>query len=133
LFGSSQQRRSAFRDGGNDEYLRILDTVRKYAIHNSGIAMVCKKAASKSADLTTSNNASKLDNIALIYNDATLRRELLVLEIPHNEELQFSAIGLMSSASYTSKKTHFLLFINSELSVLYVRRSLSSEYDKKTV
>ena len=95
--------------------------------------MVCKKAASKSADLTTSNNASKLDNIALIYNDATLRRELLVLEIPHNEELQFSAIGLMSSASYTSKKTHFLLFINSELSVLYVRRSLSSEYDKKTV
>jgi len=113
LFASVPQRRSAFREGGNDEYLRILDVVRKYAIHNSGIAMSIKKVASKSTDLSTTTNASVSDNIAVIYNEASLRKELLAFDIPMHDEWQFSAKGLCSSSSYVSKKTKFLLFINS--------------------
>ena len=114
LFANTPSRRSAFRDGGSDEYVRILDVMRKYAIHNAGIAISLKKQAAKSTDLSTTANASALDNIAVIYNDANLRRELLPLDIQHNEEWDFSARGHCSSPSYVSKKSKFLLFINSK-------------------
>lgn len=42
LFYNNESRRRAFKNP-NDEYLKILDVMNKYAIHNSGIAISCRK------------------------------------------------------------------------------------------
>jgi DNA mismatch repair protein MLH1 len=40
-------RRKAIRST-SEEYNRLLDVVGKYAIHNAGVSMVCKKVGSSS-------------------------------------------------------------------------------------
>jgi len=42
LFYNVPSRRKAIRSG-SDEYNKIVDVIAKYAIHNAGVAMVCKK------------------------------------------------------------------------------------------
>lgn len=46
LFYNTPTRRKALKSS-SDEYSRILDVVSKYAIHNAGIAMSCKKVGNR--------------------------------------------------------------------------------------
>jgi DNA mismatch repair protein MLH1 len=120
-------RRKAIRSA-SEEYNRLLDVISKYAIHNSGVAMVCKKVRSllsstsgrgqvaqfggKNPELSTTVDASTKDNIGSIYGES-VKRELISLDVPHNEDYGFSAQGWVTGANYSGKKGTFLFFINS--------------------
>lgn len=127
LFYNTPTRRKALRSA-SDEYSRILDVVSKYAIHNAGIAMSCKKVSSvpfgqtscfliamlqhssTAFDLQTMTSSSTLDVIGQVYS-ASIRRELNEIEFD-NEEFHFKCKGYVSSANYSAKRGTFIFFIN---------------------
>jgi DNA mismatch repair protein MLH1 len=70
----------------------------------------------KNPDLSTSIDASTKDNIGVIYGDS-IKRELVSLDLPFNDDYGFSASGWVTGANYQGKKGNFLFFINSKSSV----------------
>jgi DNA mismatch repair ATPase MutL len=70
LFYNTPTRRKALKSS-SDEYSRILDVVSKYAIHNAGIAMSCKKVSNYNQ---INRTKSSYANTWLLY-----RRDLLRL------------------------------------------------------
>lgn len=88
MFANVPMRRKSFKSP-QDEYSRILDAVSKYAIHNAGVAITCKKYASNSLDLNTRENATVPDNIGHVYGDGT-RRDLVHTSMARNEQVQLS-------------------------------------------
>lgn len=90
LFLNVPMRRKSLRSG-SDEYNRLLDVVSKYAIHNAGVAISCKKYASTSPDLNTMANATVPDNIAHVYGES-VRRDLTQVDVPQDEEVLYIQI-----------------------------------------
>ncbi|KAH3764572.1 DNA mismatch repair protein Mlh1 [Pelomyxa schiedti] len=97
----------------SEEYQRIVEVVTRYALHNSGIAFSCKKFGENSAEVNTMRGSTILDNIRVLFGNATAR-ELLPFKC-NDENLGFSATGYVSQANYSLKKTTFVLFINNRL------------------
>jgi DNA mismatch repair protein MLH1 len=114
LFYNTPTRLKSLKSSG-DEYSRLLQVVLTYSIHNSGIALSCKKAntaASSSADISTVVGASVLDNIGVHFGEV-VRRELVLVEV-EDARLGVKAKGYFSGANYGAKKSTFMFFINSE-------------------
>ncbi|RIA81792.1 DNA mismatch repair protein Mlh1 [Glomus cerebriforme] len=108
LFYNVPTRRKALRNP-SDEYNRILDVVNRYAIHNSGVSITCKKQGSNQSEVNTLSTAPILDNIRQIYGSTA--SELLELSKSFRK-LEFEVHGYISNANYNLKKMIFLLFIN---------------------
>ncbi|KAF8548260.1 DNA mismatch repair protein MutL [Imleria badia] len=141
MFYSTPTRLSALRSP-SEEYARILDVVTKYAVHNSKVAFLCKKAGSVTPELSTS--PTSIDQaIRLLYGHA-IGKELLHIEVSSsstdgtsrpigsgnvdNSE-KWSAEAYCTSPNYQAKKTVFLLFINHRLvESSSVKRAIESVY-----
>ncbi|KAG0308102.1 DNA mismatch repair protein [Dissophora globulifera] len=109
LFYNVPTRRKALKNA-SEEYNRILDVVNRYAIHNEGVSVTCKKVGSNTPDVHTTTTATVLDNIRQIYGSA-VANELLSLE-KNFPPYQLKVKGWISNANYSVKKFAFLLFIN---------------------
>jgi DNA mismatch repair protein MLH1 len=112
----------------NDEYNRILDVVSRYAVHSAGIGFSCKKVPNPviatnlqhgdiSAGVTTQAKASVQDNIRTIYG-SSIANELIPLTVQKDPLFAFQVSGYITNSNYHTKKTTFLLFINSSLPAL---------------
>lgn len=112
LFYNTPLRRKGLRSAA-DEYSRILDVVSKYAIHNAGISMTCKKSGSSSSDLSTSTTATTLDVIGQVYSEA-VKREMNELAF-ESKEHSVHCKGYVSGANYSAKRGTFIFFINHRL------------------
>ncbi|KAG6379640.1 hypothetical protein JVT61DRAFT_10158 [Boletus reticuloceps] len=141
MFYNTPTRMSALRSP-SEEYARILDVVTKYAVHNSKVAFLCKKAGSVTPELSTS--PTSIDQaIRLLYGHA-IGKELLHIEVsssPTNstsrpigsgdvdDAEKWSAKAYCTSPNYQAKKTVFLLFINHRLvESSSVKRAIESVY-----
>lgn len=136
LFFNTPTRLKSLRSS-SDEYARIVSVLLHYSIHNAGVAMVCKKAGSGSADVSTQVGATVLENIGVHYGEA-VRRELVEVDV-EDVELGVKAKGWFSGANYGGKKGTFLFFINRafrSLSLVTVltdeRRSTSRLHSSQT-
>lgn len=109
MFYNVPQRRKALQSGA-EEYRKIVDVVSKYAIHNEGVAISCKKAGSQTPDVNTSATATTLETIGRLYSEQ-LKKELIRLQF-EDDELECKVDGYCSGANYTSKKAITLIFIN---------------------
>ncbi|WVF72656.1 hypothetical protein IAT40_007474 [Kwoniella sp. CBS 6097] len=117
LFYNMPLRKRAFKSP-SDEYNRILDIVTKYAVHNSHVAWVCKKAGTSLPEVSTPANSTAKANIANLYTPS-LANELL--EVPRTilqpeQKLSAKCQGWVSNAnSNWARKGGWLLFINNRL------------------
>ncbi|CAE6466175.1 unnamed protein product [Rhizoctonia solani] len=66
LFYNTPVRKSSLRNPG-EEYARLSDVVTRYAIHQAGVAFVCKKAGATSPDVSTPVGASRSSLIRLLF------------------------------------------------------------------
>ncbi|KIY48464.1 DNA mismatch repair protein MutL [Fistulina hepatica ATCC 64428] len=128
LFFNTPTRLSALRSA-SEEYARILDVVTKYAVHNSKVSFVCKKAGSSSPDISTPSSPDPVAIIRILYG-STIAKELIPLSktLPtketnleddgnHSEDIEgrWSFNAHFTNLNYHSKKMIFLLFINHRL------------------
>ncbi|GAA5863109.1 hypothetical protein JCM8547_002800 [Rhodosporidiobolus lusitaniae] len=131
LFYNTPQRLKSIRSA-SEEYARIVAVVNAYSIHNSGIAMSCKKmgaAATATADINTTTIASTLDNIGAHYGEG-VRRELVEVKV-EDELLNVKVRAWCSNANYQGKKGTFLFFINNRyVDCTPLKRALEAFYSR---
>ncbi|PLW11883.1 hypothetical protein PCANC_21973 [Puccinia coronata f. sp. avenae] len=126
MFYNVPQRRKALQSA-SEEYRKILDVVTRYAIHNQGVALSCKKAGSPSPDVNTLATANVLETIGRLYSE-TLKKELMHLEFT-DKKLGFKVEGYFSTANYNAKKAITMIFINNRLvECSPLRKSLEITY-----
>ncbi|KAF5383218.1 hypothetical protein D9615_005029 [Tricholomella constricta] len=131
LFYNTPTRLSALRST-SEEYSRILDVLTKYAIHNSNVAFVCKKAGSPSPDLSSPSGSETSNTIRLLYGHS-VAKELVSVSVssrdrersdeegdieedePDDGPESWHAKAHITNANYQAKKMVFLLFINHRL------------------
>ncbi|KAA8909895.1 hypothetical protein TRICI_004332 [Trichomonascus ciferrii] len=114
----------------NEEFVKILDVVGKYAIRSEGIAISCKRSGDTHPSLAIQKEMSVVDRIRAVYN-SDIASELLEIEIPGDESIGFQgASGRITNANYSSKKSiPPILFINSRLVACEpLRKSLIQVY-----
>ncbi|EFP77512.2 uncharacterized protein PGTG_03468 [Puccinia graminis f. sp. tritici CRL 75-36-700-3] len=126
MFYNVPQRRKALQSP-SDEYRKILDVVTRYAIHNQGVAISCKKTGSASPDVNTTASATILETIGRLFSE-TLKKELMHLEFT-DKKLGFKVEGYFSTANYNAKKAITMIFINNRLvDCSPLRKSLEITY-----
>ncbi|CCJ29486.1 unnamed protein product [Pneumocystis jirovecii] len=109
LFYNIPSRLKSFRSS-NDEYIRILDVIYRYAVHCEKIGFSCKNYGEIIPSITTSSKSTVIENIKQLYG-AAISSELLPFSL-NSQDYMFQAKGFFTSVSYSAKKTTFLLFIN---------------------
>ncbi|XP_071956008.1 DNA mismatch repair protein Mlh1-like [Antedon mediterranea] len=112
LFYNIATRRKALKSP-SEEHAKVTEVVSKYAIHNSGVSFTLKKQGESTADVRTSQNATIVDNIRIIYGPSVARELLEVSQ--ENPKLGYKMKGQITNANYSMKKCIFLLFINHRL------------------
>ncbi|KAG5513870.1 hypothetical protein PMAC_000492 [Pneumocystis sp. 'macacae'] len=109
LFYNIPSRLKSFRSP-NDEYIRILDIIYRYAVHCERIGFSCKNYGEIIPSITTSSKSTVIENIKQLYGTA-VGSELLSFSLS-SQDYMFQAKGFITSLNYSAKKTTFLLFIN---------------------
>ncbi|KAK6625686.1 hypothetical protein RUM43_005985 [Polyplax serrata] len=112
LFYNVPTRKNALRSP-TEEYSKIVDLVRKYAIHNFTVGFSLKKQREALSDITTPQNSTAVDNIQLIYG-ASIAKELMEIK-DTDEAFKLELYGQITNVNYSNKKFTFLLFINNRL------------------
>lgn len=124
LFFNVPIRRAALRNSHNEEYVKCLDVLSKYALHYAGrVSISCKKHGANKADLNTPLQATHVDHVRTIYG-SSLSKELLPVSLNLDsagcrsrgiESAHFRVSGLVTNANFNQKKMQFILFINDRL------------------
>ncbi|CCJ31386.1 unnamed protein product [Pneumocystis jirovecii] len=126
LFYNIPSRLKSFRSS-NDEYIRILDVIYRYAVHCEKIGFSCKNYGEIIPSITTSSKSTVIENIKQLYG-AAISSELLPFSL-NSQDYMFQAKGFFTSVSYSAKKTTFLLFINRRsVDCKALKRGLESIY-----
>eukprot|EP01105_Mastigella_eilhardi_P016950 TRINITY_DN3891_c0_g1_i1.p1 TRINITY_DN3891_c0_g1~~TRINITY_DN3891_c0_g1_i1.p1 ORF type:complete len:554 (+),score=148.17 TRINITY_DN3891_c0_g1_i1:202-1662(+) len=128
LFYNVATRRKTLKNA-NDEYQKIVEVVSRYALHNSGIGITCKKYGENQSEVHTVRGTTLEDNIRLMFGH-NVARELLPFKCT-DEKLGFVAEGHISNANYSMKKTTFILFINHRLvDSTHIKKAMESVYQQ---
>ncbi|KAG1903457.1 histidine kinase-like ATPase [Suillus fuscotomentosus] len=123
MFYNTPTRLSALRSS-SEEYVRILDVMTKYAVHNSKVSFSCKKAGSLSPELSTPSCSDASQAIRQLYGHS-IAKELLHV----TASSAWSADAYFTNANYQGKKIALLLFINHRLVESHrIKRSIESIY-----
>lgn len=109
LFYNVPTRRKALSNL-NDEYLRIVDVVGRYALHCPKVSFLCKKQGSSTSDIQTMSTDDRVATVRNIFGSKPAK-ELIHFE-SKNDELDFSFDVLASKLTYGGKKYNFFLFVN---------------------
>ncbi|XP_050545512.1 DNA mismatch repair protein Mlh1 isoform X2 [Daktulosphaira vitifoliae] len=112
LFYNIATRRKSMKSF-NEEYLKVVDVVSRYAIHNPSVGFTLKKQGETLSDVKTNSNSNHKDNILAIHGSAVCRALLEVED--YCSTLKVKIKGFVSNPNYTSKKLLFILFINDRL------------------
>ncbi|PFH48093.1 hypothetical protein AMATHDRAFT_6132 [Amanita thiersii Skay4041] len=154
LFYNTPTRLSALRNA-SEEYMRILDAMTRYAVHNPKISFTCKKVGSSSPDLSTPAGSEIKHAIRLLYGHS-VAKELLYTKISSKTRKRkftssndaddaddedrdalddedpeaWNAEALFTNANYQTKKMTFLLFINHRLvESSRIKRAIEAVYN----
>jgi DNA mismatch repair protein MLH1 len=97
----------------NDEYLKIVDVVTKYALHNYTASFNLKKMGENTSDVHTQRCSSVKESIKQLFGQKVAND---IFEINHKDDkLKFNVDVYITSPNYRSKKSSFILFINNRL------------------
>ncbi|EMR08964.1 hypothetical protein PNEG_02742 [Pneumocystis murina B123] len=94
----------------NDEYVRILDIIYRYAIHCEKVSFSCKNYGEAIPSISISSRSTVIERIKQLYG-TSVGFELLPFSLT-SQDYMFQAHGFITSTSYSARKTVFLLFIN---------------------
>ncbi|KTW28453.1 hypothetical protein T552_01715 [Pneumocystis carinii B80] len=135
LFYNTPSRLKSF-SSANDEYVRILDIIYRYAIHCEKISFSCKNYGDTVPSISISSRSTVVERIKQLYG-TTAGFELLPFSLT-SQDYMFQAQGFITNTAYSARKTVFLLFINhrsvdcntlkSRLESIYSSFSLNSGY-----
>lgn len=128
LFYNTPLRRRTLKSG-REEYAKIVDVLGKYALHNCHVGFTVRKGEeSGQADVKTTPQSEHIDVLRAVFGPSVARE---VIPLSHEDtSLHFKAKGLISNGNYSSKKMHFILFINHRLvGCSNLRKALESVYE----
>lgn len=118
LFYNVVTRRKALKSA-SEEYSKVLEVLQRYAALRTDVAFTCRKHGESRPTLHAPVVESRVERLQGIYGPA-VARDLKTLELDtelSKKKFEFSlrVEGLVSGGNYHSKKTTFILFINSRL------------------
>ncbi|EEH54877.1 DNA mismatch repair and recombination [Micromonas pusilla CCMP1545] len=119
LFYNVPTRRKALRSP-TEEYNRIVDVVQRYASSRTATSFVIRKLGEARPALHCPVATERVDRLRAVYG-AAVAKELTPLRLNVSMPgagaggLRFALDALISSSSYHSKKSTFVLFINDRL------------------
>lgn len=118
LFYNVVTRRKALKSA-SEEYSRILEILQRYAALRTDVAFTCRKHGEARATLHVPVTNGRVERLQAIYGPS-VAKDLKSLEFDtelskKKFEFKLSVDGLVSGGNYHSKKTTFILFINSRL------------------
>ncbi|KAK4193751.1 DNA mismatch repair protein Mlh1 [Podospora australis] len=126
LFYTIPTRQRAFRST-SDEYSKIIDMVRRYAVHCPHVGFSCKKHGESSATIAIPAHTSRSDRIRRLYGGSVANG--LTEFSTSDDQLGFKASGFATNANYSAKKTTFLLFINHRcVESFKIRKAIEQTY-----
>lgn len=128
LFYNTPLRRRTLKSG-REEYAKIVDVLGKYALHNCQVGFTVRKGdESGQPDVKSAPQSDHIDVLRSIYGPSVARE---VIPFSHDDNsLHFKSKGLISNGNYSSKKMHFILFINHRLvGCSNLRKALESVYE----
>ena len=118
LFYNVVTRRKALKSA-SEEYSKVLEVLQRYAALRTDVAFTCRKHGESRPTLHAPVVESRVERLQESYGPA-VARDLKTLELDtelSKKKFEFSlrVEGLVSGGNYHSKKTTFILFINSRL------------------
>ncbi|CAH6718971.1 DNA mismatch repair protein Mlh1p [[Candida] jaroonii] len=117
----------------NDEYLKILDVVGKYAVHTGGVGLSLKKHGESQFGLITRPNLPLKERIRTVYG-SECAKELLDIDIDgheHHDSLGLVNVkGVITNCNFNyRKRMQSIFFINHRLvSCEPLKRAINSVY-----
>ncbi|XP_022168581.1 DNA mismatch repair protein Mlh1 [Myzus persicae] len=97
----------------NEEHLKVVEVVSRYAIHNPLVGFTVKKQGELLTEVKTNQGSTHIDNIQAIYGSAISRALLEVND--YCNILKVKIKGYVSNPNFSAKKQIFILFINDRL------------------
>ena len=118
LFYNVVTRRKALKSA-SEEYSKVLEVLQRYAALRTDVAFTCRKHGESRATLHAPVAQSRVERLQAIYGP-TVARDLKKLDFDSELskkkfDFKLQVDGLVSGGNYHSKKTTFILFINSRL------------------
>lgn len=102
----------------NEEYMRILDVVNKYAIHTEKVGFTAKKLGESHNAVTIRDTQSIKDRIRAVYGSSVANNLLEISDSEGDPESGLLGLkGQISNLNYNGnkKKSHVIFFINNRL------------------
>ena len=118
LFFNVVTRQKALKSAA-EEYAKVLEVLQRYAALRTDVAFTCRKHGESRATLHAPAVESRVERLQAIYGPA-VAKDLKTLELDTETskkkfEFKLKVDGLISGGNYHSKRTTFILFINSRL------------------
>ena len=118
LFFNVVTRQKALKSA-SEEYAKILEVLQRYAALRTDVAFTCRKQGESRTTLHAPVAESRVERLQAIYGPA-VAKDLKTLEFDtatskKKFDFKLKIDGLISGGNYHSKRTTFILFINSRL------------------
>uniref|UniRef100_A0A2S2R9V0 DNA mismatch repair protein Mlh1 n=1 Tax=Sipha flava TaxID=143950 RepID=A0A2S2R9V0_9HEMI len=97
----------------NEEHLKVVEVVSRYAIHNPLVGFTIKKLGESLTEIKTNQDSTHIDNIQAIFG-STISKDLLEVN-DYCNILKVKIKGYVSNPNFSVKKQIFILFINNRL------------------
>lgn len=133
LFFNSEVRRNCFSKS-SEEYSKIVEVVKMYALMNPTTAFSCKKLGSNTSDLNFGKSGTTMERLKTEFGNELLQN---LVEVSNSSDVHnqsetknsFQFHGYVSTPTYQSKRLIFILFINGRLvDSKAVRRAVDQAY-----